>query len=68
MKVLDTEKIIFGRVYRNNCGYELGVNFWGIYLVNIRFQTEAKHLLSLMIKSFVTKYLKGWKGAKRFLI
>ena len=55
-------------MYRNNCGYELGVNFWGIYLVNIRFQTETKHLLSLMIKSFVTKYLKGWKGAKRFLI
>ena len=46
-------------MYRNNCGYKLGVNLRGIYLVNIRFQTEAKHLLSLMIKSFVTKYLKG---------
>ena len=46
-------------MYRNNCGYELGVNIRGIYLVNIRFQTETQHLLSLMIKSFVTKYLKG---------
>ena len=46
-------------MYRNNCGYELGVNFCGVYLVNIRFQTETKHLLGLIIKSFVTKYLKG---------